>query len=120
MGESALLTQDVSAPDIPEVIDDDGTTVRVVVGEFWGKKGPVDGIASDPRYLDVSVPPGHRKTLQVEMSRHAFAYVFEGAGIFRDASQPLAVQTDQVGASDDGYSTKRAIGRWSSSTLVTR
>ena len=94
--------QDVSAPDIPEVIDDDGTTVRVVVVEFWGKKGPVDGIASDPRYLDVSVPPGHRKTLQVEMSRHAFAYVFEGAGTFRDASQPLAVQTDQVGAGDDG------------------
>ena len=94
--------QDVSAPEIPEVVDDDGTTVRVVCGEFWGKKGPVDGIASDPRYLDVWVPPGKRKSLQVEASRHAFAYVFEGAGSFRDASRPLAVQTDQVGAGDDG------------------
>jgi redox-sensitive bicupin YhaK (pirin superfamily) len=94
--------QDVSAPEIPEIVDDDGTTVRVVCGDFWGKKGPVDGIASDPRYLDVWVPAGQRKSLPVEASRHAFAYVFEGAGSFRDASQPLAVQTDQLGASDDG------------------
>ncbi len=89
--------QDVLARDIPEVIDDDGTTVRVVCGSFWGKSGPVDGVATDPRYLDVWVPAGHRKTLPVESSRHAFAYVFEGAGTFRDASQPLAVRTERVG-----------------------
>lgn len=90
--------QDVPSRDIPEVIDDDGTRVRVVCGEFWGKTGPVDGIAADPRYLDVSVPPGRRKTLPVETSRHAFAYVFEGAGTFRDASEPTAVRTEEVGS----------------------
>jgi redox-sensitive bicupin YhaK (pirin superfamily) len=89
--------QDVSSADIPEVTDDDGTHVRVICGEFWGKAGPVDGIAADPRYLDVWVPPGTRKTLPVETSRHAFAYVFDGAGSFRDASEPRDVQTDQVG-----------------------
>ncbi|MGH7427490.1 MAG: pirin family protein [Candidatus Methylomirabilaceae bacterium] len=89
--------QDVSARDIPEVIDDDGTTVRVVCGSFWGKAGPVDGVAADPRYLDVWVPAGRRKTLPVGTSRHAFAYVFDGAGTFRDASQPAAVRTEQVG-----------------------
>jgi redox-sensitive bicupin YhaK (pirin superfamily) len=89
--------QDVSATDIPEVTDDDGTHVRVICGEFWGKAGPVDGIAADPRYLDVWVPPGTRKTLPVETSRHAFAYVFDGAGSFRDASDPREVRTDQVG-----------------------
>jgi redox-sensitive bicupin YhaK (pirin superfamily) len=92
--------QDVSARDIPEVIDDDGTTVRVVCGDFWGKAGPVDGVAADPRYLDVWVPAGRRKTLPVETSRHAFAYVFEGAGTFRDASQPLAVRTERVGPAE--------------------
>ena len=86
--------QDVSAAAIPDVTDDDGTTVRVVCGEFWGKRGPVDGIAADPRYLDVSVPPGRRKTLNVETSRHAFAYVFEGSGSFRDASKPVGVLTE--------------------------
>jgi redox-sensitive bicupin YhaK (pirin superfamily) len=89
--------QDVVGKDIPEVTDDDGTTVRVVCGDFWGKRGPVDGIAADPRYLDISVPPGKRKVLPVETTRHAFAYVFEGSGTFRDASQPFGVLTERGG-----------------------
>jgi redox-sensitive bicupin YhaK (pirin superfamily) len=90
--------QDVAGKDIPEVVDDDGTRVRVVCGNFWGTSGPVDGIAADPIYLDVSIPPGKRKTLPVETTRHAFAYVFAGAGTFRNASDPKAVKTDGVSA----------------------
>jgi quercetin 2,3-dioxygenase len=89
--------QDVQGKDVPEVVDDDGTTVRVVCGSFWGKTGPVEGVAADPRYLDIFVPPGVRKVLPVETSNHAFAYVFQGSGTFRDASSPRAVQTDIVG-----------------------
>ena len=89
--------QDVGGKDMPEIVDDDGTRVRVVCGSFWGKKGPVDGIAADPTYLDVSVPAGRRKTLAVDARRNAFAYVFEGSGSFRDASPPLGVLTDQPG-----------------------
>jgi quercetin 2,3-dioxygenase len=89
--------QDVLARDVPEVVDDDGTRVRVLCGEFWGVKGPVEGVAADPRYLDISVPPGQKKRLQVETSRHAFAYVFAGSGTFRDASDPRAVRTESVG-----------------------
>ena len=55
--------QEVKAPEIPQITDDDGTHVRVVCGTFWGKTGPVDGIAAEPAYLDVSVSPGRRKTL---------------------------------------------------------
>ncbi|HEX4562567.1 MAG TPA: pirin family protein [Gemmatimonadales bacterium] len=89
--------QDVLAKDIPEVTDDDGTVVRVVCGDFWGRQGPVEGVAADPRYLDVWVPPGKKKTLPVEAARHAFAYVFAGSGSFRDASQPRAVLTEGTG-----------------------
>ena len=89
--------QDVPSTEIPAVTDDDGTSVRIVCGEFWGKSGPVEGIAADPRYLDVWVPPGKRKVLPVETTRHAFAYVFEGSGSFRDASAPQPVRTDHVG-----------------------
>lgn len=92
--------QDVTSRDIPEVADDDGTIVRVVCGSFWGKSGPVDGIAANPRYLDVWVPPGKRKKLPVETNQHAFAYVFEGSGSFRDASQPMPVRTDRVGSTE--------------------
>ena len=82
--------QEVKAAEIPQITDDDATHVRVVCGSFWGTKGPVDGIAADPVYLDVSVPPGRRKTLPVETSRHAFAYV----------SGPLAVPTEGLGWAD--------------------
>jgi hypothetical protein len=87
--------QDIKAGDIPEVIDDDGTRVRVVCGDFWGKRGPVEGVAADPRYLDVFVPPGKRKTLPVEVDRHAFAYVFGGSGNFHFASKPFGVLTEK-------------------------
>ena len=89
--------QDVPSKEIPVITDDDGVSVRVICGEFWGQRGPVDGIAADPRYLDVWVPPGRRKTLPVELSRQAFAYVFEGAGNFRDASAPVGVLTEKGG-----------------------
>lgn len=83
--------QDVEAKEIPEIIDDDGTAVRVVVGEFWGKRGPVDGIAADPQYLDIWIPPGVKKTLPVDTYRRAFAYIFEGSAAFADASAPTGV-----------------------------
>jgi redox-sensitive bicupin YhaK (pirin superfamily) len=87
--------QDITAAAIPDVVDDDGTRVKVICGDFWGKTGPVDGIAAEPRYLDVSVPPGKRKTLKVEVERHAFAYVFAGSGDFRAASKPFGVLTEK-------------------------
>jgi len=92
--------QDISATDIPEVTDDDGTHVRVITGEFWGKKGPVEGVAADPRYLDVSVPPGKRKAIAVDRTNHAFAYVFAGSGSFRDASQPFGVVNELTNERD--------------------
>ena len=87
--------QDIKAGEIPEVADDDGTRVRVVCGEFWGKKGPVAGVAADPRYLDIAVPAGKRKKLKVETERHAFAYIFEGDGRFASASRPFGVLTEK-------------------------
>lgn len=88
--------QEVKAAEIPEITDDDGTRVRLVCGSFWGKRGPVDGVAADPIYLDVTVSPGKRKSLPVETTRHAFAYVFAGGGKFCNASGPLAVPTEEV------------------------
>jgi redox-sensitive bicupin YhaK (pirin superfamily) len=71
--------QEVKWPDIPEVKDDDGTHVRIVCGNFWGKKGrwtaslPIQFIWMCRLLLDA-------KSLPVETTRHAFAYVFAGAG----------------------------------------
>ncbi len=92
--------QDIEAAAIPEVTDDDGTRVRVICGSLWGQTGPVEGIAADPQYIDIFVPPLQRKSIPVETQRHAFAYVFEGSGRFCNASDPLAVPTEGVGWSD--------------------
>jgi redox-sensitive bicupin YhaK (pirin superfamily) len=94
--------QDIVAGDIPEVTDDDGTRARIIIGNFWGKIGPVEGVAAEPRYLDVSVPPGKKKRLAVDRANNAFAYVFAGAGTFRDASDPQAIKTEVVGGVSDG------------------
>ena len=88
--------QDIPSSAIPEVTEDDGTKARIICGEFWGKSGPVEGVAADPRYVDISVPPFKRKRIKVETTRNAFAYVFAGAGTFSDASEPRAVLTESA------------------------
>jgi redox-sensitive bicupin YhaK (pirin superfamily) len=98
--------QEIKALEIPEVTEDDGTQARIICGSFWGKRGPVEGIAADPTYLDVSVPPGKRKRLRVEKSSHAFAYVFAGSGKFCNASAPLAVPTESLGWADTALPTE--------------
>src|SRR3954470_13967200 len=103
--------QDIPAMEIPEVVDDDGTRVRVICGDFWGKRGPVDGTAAEPRYLDVFVPPGKRKTLPVEVGRHAFAYVFEGSGTFSSASQPFGVLTEKATSTGETIVRERTGNR---------
>ncbi|PTQ70780.1 pirin family protein [Celeribacter persicus] len=87
--------QDIEAHDIPEIIDDDGTKVKIVTGTFWGKRGPVDGIAADPLYLDISVPPNTRKVLPVDTYANTFAYIFAGSASFRDASKPYGVRVEK-------------------------
>ncbi len=95
MKMTAPRYQDVAGADIPEVVEDDGTRVRVIVGSFWGAKGPVDGIAADPQYLDIFVPAGVRRTFRLDRWRRAFAYVFEGAGSFRNAATPEGVRLEK-------------------------
>jgi len=93
--------QDISGRDIPEAVDDDGTRVRVICGEMFGVKGPVEGVAADPSYLDISVLPGKRKTLKVDSYRQVFAYIFEGEATFLNASAPFgALREEEVNGNE--------------------
>ncbi len=103
--------QDVKAAAIPDIVDDDGARVRVVCGDFWGRRGPIEGVAADPRYLDIAVPPGKRKTLPVEVERHAFAYVFEGSGNFRGSSAPLGVLTEKTDGGSEAVTREQTGNR---------
>ncbi|WP_204113760.1 pirin family protein [Shimia biformata] len=93
--------QDVEAKEIPEITEDDGTRVRVIIGSFWGRTGPVDGIAADPMFLDISVPAGVKKTFPIDTRRRAFAYVFEGDGAFADASKPTGILLEKEVAGEE-------------------
>ncbi|KZY50964.1 pirin family protein [Sulfitobacter sp. KE29] len=93
--------QDMKSAEIPVVTDDDGTRVKIITGEFWGKRGPVDGIAADPQYLDIFVPAGVKKTFRIDTYRRAFAYVFQGAGAFADASAPSGVLLEKEVAGEE-------------------
>jgi redox-sensitive bicupin YhaK (pirin superfamily) len=92
--------QEFKATEIPVVKESDGTEVRIICGSFNGRKGPVDDVAAAPVYLDVTVPSGKRRTIPVEISSNAFAYVFGGNGKFCNASMPLEVPTEGAGWSD--------------------
>lgn len=86
--------QDVQSKDVPTVVDDDGTSVRILCGSFWGKTGPVQGIAAEPRYLDISLPPNATRSIPIETTRHAFAYIIAGSIRFRDGSNPKAIRVE--------------------------
>lgn len=115
--------QDIAGADLPEIVDDDGTAVKIVTGRFWGKRGPVDGIAAEPLYLDVSVPAGRRKTLPVDTRANAFAYVFAGSAAFRDASAPVGVRVEKEFAGQEldirDHSGNRTLVRFGSGDEVT-
>jgi quercetin 2,3-dioxygenase len=115
--------QDVADADIPQVVDDDGTRVKVIAGSFWGQDGPIDGIAADPQYLDISIPAGVKKTLPVDTYRRAFAYVFDGSAAFVDASAPGGVLVEKDIAGQEAHirdlSGNRTLVRFGSGDAIT-
>jgi len=68
-------------------------TARTFASSVAPSGGRNGGRAYLPGY---SLPPGPRKTLPIETTRHAFAYVFAGSGKFCNASGPLAVPTEGI------------------------
>jgi redox-sensitive bicupin YhaK (pirin superfamily) len=100
--------QDVSSEQIPEVLTAEGVRVRVIAGTVHGTRGAVTEIAADPIYVDVSIPAGGSFVQPVERGHSAFAYVFEGDGVFgagvRSVGQPTLVVLD-----DGDYVEVRAL-----------
>jgi redox-sensitive bicupin YhaK (pirin superfamily) len=74
--------QDIPADAIPTVALAGGGTARVIAGEAFGHRGPVDGIVTDPSFLDVSLEPGQEAVLPAPWGHSAFAYVITGHARF--------------------------------------
>ena len=74
--------QNIVADDIPQITGSDGVKIKLIAGELADIRGPVTEIEADPTYLDVTVPPDTIYQQPVEKGHTAFAYVFEGQGLF--------------------------------------
>jgi hypothetical protein len=74
--------QDIPAEEVPEIALAGGGSLRVVAGEAEGAKGPVQGIATAPVYLDVRLPPGAEHRVAVPEGHAGFVYAYEGEGLF--------------------------------------
>jgi quercetin 2,3-dioxygenase len=84
--------QDIRSRQIPEIKKSEGTTIRVITGTIGEVRGPVTGIAANPNYLDVLVPPETSFSQPIERGHTAFAYVFEGEGRFGGGEQDNGTQ----------------------------
>lgn len=93
--------QDIKSGDISILHDDDGTIIRVIAGDYRGYTGPVDGIDSNPSYLDISLAPGVKKRFPFDTRRQGFAYIFEGSADFGNASAPFGVNVEKEFAGEE-------------------
>jgi len=74
--------QNILAAEVPEISKSNGARIRVITGEVDGTAGPVNGIAANPIYMDVAVPPHSRFNQAIDNGSTAFAYVFQGTARF--------------------------------------
>jgi len=96
--------QDITSNQIPEVTREDGVKIRVIAGQVDGVQGAVSEIYADPAYLDVSIPANGSFSHPVERGHTAFAYVFEGRGLFGSGEYAAGNPVSQPGLVifDDG------------------
>jgi redox-sensitive bicupin YhaK (pirin superfamily) len=94
--------QDIVPDRIPERELADGVRVRLIAGEAGGAVGPVEGIVTEPLYLDVRMTPGARLTESVPAGHTAFAYVYDGQATFGGSDAGRDVRARHLAVLDDG------------------
>jgi quercetin 2,3-dioxygenase len=98
--------RDVTHDQIPQVVLDNGTAIRIICGKAYGKQGPVEDIFIDPSYLDIQVPPGQVFTHPTQQGHTLFAYVIDGQGIF---GPDAVLSSVQDGANTSGMITNETL-----------
>ncbi|MHA3962153.1 MAG: pirin family protein [Candidatus Thorarchaeota archaeon SMTZ1-45] len=93
--------QDIKSSEIPEIVREDGSSVRIICGKLDGTCGPVSEIVTDPEYMDVIVPPSKEFTHSVKKGHTVFVYVFEGEGYF-DENMDRLIKSEHLVLFEDG------------------
>ncbi len=76
--------RDITAATVP-VLREGPVSVRVVSGEYKGRSGAARGEYVDARFLDVSMAPDARWTLDTDPKHTVFAYILQGSCAFPPA-----------------------------------
>lgn len=87
---TAPAYRSIKKSEIPVVSTKAGATVRLICGEIEGVQGPVTGVAIDPTYMDVSLPPGKTFTYPVKAGYKVFVYVIDGEAYFDHLRKPFS------------------------------
>ena len=87
--------QDIKSKEIKTLFEDDGTSIKIISGNYRGHNGPVDGIAAEPQYLDIYIPPLKFKKFPFDTRKQGFAYIFEGSASFKYASDPFGIKVEK-------------------------
>lgn len=74
--------QEIPVNQIPVVEQANGVIIRVIAGSVLNTTGPVRNIIAEPTYLDVTLPPDISFQQSIPTGHNAFAYLFEGEGLF--------------------------------------
>lgn len=88
--------RDIRSSEIPVLRLDNGVEIRIICGRYAQNTGPVSGIAIDPEYLDITLPPNASFTHGMPGGRKAFAYVIGGKGVFCNQDEPFGYDTEGV------------------------
>ncbi len=76
--------RDITAMQIPKLHLENGVEIHIISGSIGDTQGPVDDIAIDPEYLDITVPSGISWTHRISNGHTAFAYIIAGKGLFSE------------------------------------
>lgn len=77
--------RDIPSNEIPEFTTEDGVAVRVIAGESQGVQGAMTREATQPLYLDITLPAGASFAQPLPAGHNAFVYVFRGSALVGDA-----------------------------------
>ena len=88
--------RDIISTNIPEVVLDNGTKIKVISGRLGDMQGPVQDIVIDPEYFDITVSARSEYIHPTKRGHTVFAYVIEGKGYFCKEKNPFSYDIEGV------------------------
>ncbi len=99
--------QEIKSDEIPEIVLENGVTIRLICGELNGFRGPVKDIVIDPEYLDITVPAGIEYFHPTKTGYTVFIYVIGGSG---EAGKQGSGEAGKQGSGGPGEEESRGQG----------